>query len=74
MASTFQFEKKIKDLEKIVEILERGDQPLEKTIQQYEKGVGLIKDCQQALDKANHKVMILKENELEPFQPHDKED
>jgi exodeoxyribonuclease VII small subunit len=68
------FEESLKQLEKIVEQLERGDLPLEESIRLFEDGVKLSSTCKQELDAAEAKVQILiKERDgsmrSEPFPP-----
>ena len=53
------FEKSLEDLEKTIEHLETGDLTLEESIKQFEKGVSLIKSCQNALNQADNKIRIL---------------
>lgn len=65
--STPNLEKSLGQLEDVVQQLEDGDIPLEKALQQFEKGVKLSRDCQQALDSAEQRVKILIENELQDF-------
>ena len=67
--AAFQFEKKFKYLEEIVESLEQEDLSLEKAITQFEKGMRIIKECQQALGEAEQKVSILQNDSLEEFLP-----
>ncbi len=60
------FEASLKELESIVETLERGELPLEKALEMFERGVKLSRSCQQRLDEAERKVEILvKANEGE---------
>jgi exodeoxyribonuclease VII small subunit len=66
--STPNLEKSLQQLEDIVQQLEEGDIPLEKALQQFEKGVKLSRDCQQALDSAEQRVKVLIENELQDFE------
>lgn len=66
--STPNLEKSLQQLEDIVQQLEDGDIPLEKALQQFEKGVKLSRDCQQALDTAEQRVKVLIENELQDFE------
>lgn len=47
------------DLETLVEKMERGDFTLEESIQQFERGMQLARQCQQALKNAEQKVMKL---------------
>jgi exodeoxyribonuclease VII small subunit len=53
------FEESLKQLEKIVDQLERGDLPLEESIRLFEDGVRLSSACKQELDAAEGKVQIL---------------
>ena len=53
------FEESLKQLEKIVDQLERGDLPLEESIRLFEEGVRLSTACKQELDTAEGKVQIL---------------
>jgi exodeoxyribonuclease VII small subunit len=66
--STPNLEKSLQQLEDIVQQLEEGDIPLEKALQQFEKGVKISRDCQQALDSAEQRVKVLIENELQDFE------
>lgn len=52
-------ERALAELETIVEQMESGQMPLEKSLQLFEKGVGLLKQSQQALTQAEHQVKIL---------------
>jgi exodeoxyribonuclease VII small subunit len=53
------FEESLKQLEKVVDQLERGDLPLEESIKLFEDGVRLSSACKQELDAAEGKVQIL---------------
>ncbi|MBB4077144.1 exodeoxyribonuclease VII small subunit [Bartonella fuyuanensis] len=50
------FEQALKQLEVIVENLERGDVPLEQSIDMYERGEALKKHCEKLLKVAEAKV------------------
>ena len=50
------FEDALKQLEKIVDALERGDVPLEESIRIYERGEALKKHCDTLLKSAEDKV------------------
>ncbi|NEV60719.1 exodeoxyribonuclease VII small subunit [Thiorhodococcus minor] len=67
------FEQALGDLEAIVDALEKGDMPLEASLAAFERGVGLTRVCQQALDSAEQRVRILTDArpdaEPEPFDP-----
>ena len=66
------FETALQELETLVEALEQGEQPLQESLQTFERGVALTRVCQQALDEAEQKVRILTshqaDSELEPFE------
>lgn len=68
-AATPDFEKALGDLEAIVEQLEQGDLPLDESLQAFERGVTLTRQCQVALRQAEQKVEILlrKTGQPEPF-------
>jgi exodeoxyribonuclease VII small subunit len=61
---TLDLEKTIGDLEALVEQLESGELTLDKSLEQFEKGVKLSRDCQAALTEAEQKVQILIDSEL----------
>ena len=50
------FEKALAELETIVQALERGDVPLEKSIELYERGNALKSHCDQLLKAAEARV------------------
>ncbi|HYM35920.1 MAG TPA: exodeoxyribonuclease VII small subunit [Steroidobacteraceae bacterium] len=52
-------EKSLAELEKIVERLEAGELSLDESLQQFERGVALTRQCQTALRNAEQKVEIL---------------
>jgi exodeoxyribonuclease VII small subunit len=53
------FEQSMRDLETVVEKLEKGDLPLEEALRYFERGVALTRACQNALKAAEQKVEIL---------------
>lgn len=58
------FEKSLSSLEKLVEELEQGDLPLEQALKNYEKGISLARECQNALKNAEQRVhTLMEENE-----------
>jgi exodeoxyribonuclease VII small subunit len=61
---SFDLEKSIGELEKIVEELEAGELSLDKSLKQFEKGVRLSRECQAALKDTEQKVQILVDSEL----------
>ena len=53
------FEQAMKQLEKIVQDLESGDMPLEKSIKTFEEGIQLSKFCSEKLDETEKRITIL---------------
>ncbi len=60
-----QFEQSLEALEHLVEQMETGDLSLEASLSAYERGVGLYRQCQQALQQAELRVRLLSD----PAQP-----
>jgi exodeoxyribonuclease VII small subunit len=56
---TPDFEKSLQELEQLVEKLERGDLPLDESMQTFERGFALARECQAALQQAQARVEIL---------------
>ena len=66
------FEKSLEELEQLVRDLEHGELTLEQSLATFERGVGLTRDCQQALKSAEQRVEMLVQNsdgsfETRPF-------
>lgn len=61
------FEESIKELEKIVASLEKGDIGLEESLDLFERGIKLSKACNEMLDKAEKKVSVLINGEKQDF-------
>jgi exodeoxyribonuclease VII small subunit len=59
MSKDVDFEKAMADLEGLVKTLEAGDMPLAKALEDFEKGVRLVKQCQTHLDQAKAQVDAL---------------
>jgi exodeoxyribonuclease VII small subunit len=53
------FEEKLAELEQIVRRLESDELPLEKALEDFEKGVALSRECRTILDQARKKIGIL---------------
>ena len=70
-SNELDFEAAIKELESLVERMEQGDQSLEQSLKDFERGVELTRTCQKALKQAEQKVQLLLEHsgqaELTPF-------
>lgn len=54
-----KFEEAIADLQQVVEQLESGDLSLEDSLAAFEKGVGLVRYCNQKLSEVEQKVELL---------------
>ena len=53
------FESSLKELESIVNKLEKGELSLEESLKLYEQGIKLVKFCSSQLDAAEKKIEIL---------------
>ncbi len=68
------FEEALEELEKIIRILEDGQTGLEEALNQYEKGVELLKTCYHQLNQAEKRILQLVEVDdeghpvLKPFE------
>jgi len=64
------FESAIRDLESIVDEIERGEIGLEKSMSEYERGMGLVARCREILAAAEQKVEELsRKGPTEPKPP-----
>jgi len=64
--SKLTFEQAIKQLTEIVGKIELGEIPLQQSLEQYEKGMELIKHCREILQKAEKRIeKITKEEKSE---------
>jgi exodeoxyribonuclease VII small subunit len=72
------FEESLKALEALVTQMEKGDLSLEESLQAFEQGVALTRDCQARLASAEQQVRKLMEDQgeilLEPFDPLENDD
>ncbi len=57
------FEAQLASLEQIVRELERGDLPLERSLELFEQGVKLSRDCQERLNEAERRIEVLLRDE-----------
>ena len=53
------FEAQLASLERIVRELERGDLPLEQSLELFEQGVRLSRECQERLNEAERRIEVL---------------
>ncbi len=61
------FESALQELEVIVQAMEAGNAPLEESLAAYERGVALLKHCQETLTVAEKKLQILENGTLRDF-------
>lgn len=64
--TAFDFEAALTELNQIVEQMEKGNQSLEESLQSFERGINLARNCQGALKSAEQKVKILTEQNGQP--------
>ncbi|WP_147651575.1 exodeoxyribonuclease VII small subunit [Vulcaniibacterium gelatinicum] len=66
------FEQSLEQLEQLVEKMEQGQMSLEESLAAYERGIGLYRKCQSALEQAELRVRLLSDPEQpERAQPFD---
>ena len=64
---TRTFEASLEALERIVHELEGGDLPLEKSLELFEKGIRLSRECQERLTQAERRIeVLLRDNQGRP--------
>lgn len=63
MAKKITFEDNLRELEEIVEKLEKSDADLDEVLKLYEKGIKLSFACDKALETAKQKILILSKGE-----------
>ena len=68
------FESSLEQLELIVHELEQGELPLERSLELFEQGVKLSRECQERLNQAERRIEILmRDNQgrstVRPFDP-----
>ncbi|MEY2168009.1 MULTISPECIES: exodeoxyribonuclease VII small subunit [unclassified Rhodanobacter] len=67
------FEHSLDELEQLVAKMEGGELSLDESLASFERGIGLYRHCQQALEQAELRVRLLLDPEApdsaEPFEP-----
>jgi exodeoxyribonuclease VII small subunit len=58
-AQSKSFETSLAALEKIVRELEKGELPLEESLELFEQGVRLSRECQERLNQAERRIEVL---------------
>ena len=67
------FEHSLDELEQLVARMEGGELSLDESLASFERGIGLYRHCQQALESAELRVRLLLDpdapDNAEPFEP-----
>ena len=67
------FESSLEELERIVKELEKGDLPLERSLELFESGMRLSTECKRLLEEAESRVELLTKRGTEtvalPYNP-----
>lgn len=70
--NTVDFEASLTELSTLVEAMEKGGITLEESLKKFERGILLVRTCQNALKQAEQKIQILTHQngatELAPFE------
>ena len=75
MANLSDLESSLKQVDELIEKMEHSDLTLEQSLNHFEQGISLIKNCQKILQEAEQKVQILIQTsnntteELKPYEP-----
>ena len=59
MASNIKFETALTELESVIAKLEDSNTPLDEALKLYEKGIALVRICNERLESAEQKIRIL---------------
>ncbi len=71
----FNFEKALEELEEIVSRLDSGELGLEQMLEEFERGIKLVRSCQKFLEQAQKKVeMLIADSEKLEFKELEEED
>jgi exodeoxyribonuclease VII small subunit len=72
-APAADFEHSLDELEQLVARMEGGELSLDESLASFERGIGLYRHCQQALENAELRVRLLLDPDApdtaEPFEP-----
>ncbi|MDZ4814504.1 MAG: exodeoxyribonuclease VII small subunit [Pseudomonadota bacterium] len=72
-AKVADFERSLDELEQLVGRMEKGDMSLDESLQAFERGVSLYRNCQGTLEQAELRVRMLMDpndpNSAIPFDP-----
>lgn len=65
MEDKITFEESMKNLEAIVTELEKGELSLDESVEKFEEGIKISKECNNILESAEKKISILLQNDEE---------
>lgn len=65
MAKKLSLEESFERLNDILQALQSGELTLEESFQKYEEGMKMIKNCSDAIDKVEKKLIVLDGSEQE---------
>jgi exodeoxyribonuclease VII small subunit len=68
------FDQSMQQLNDIVADLENDKLPLEESLQKFEEGIKLIRECESMLKQADQKIKVLIESQNNAFELKDYED
>jgi len=63
------FENALGELERIVQSMEDGEMPLESSLAAYQRGITLLKFCQDKLTAAEQTIKVLENGQLQTAAP-----
>jgi len=63
------YEAALAELEKLVQVIESGQLPLEQLLTGYKRGAELLAFCRGKLDAVEHQIKLLDEGTLKPWTP-----
>ena len=65
----------MKELESLVERMEQGEQSLEDSLKDFERGIALTRSCQKSLQETEQKIQqLIEKNGQDELVPFDDED
>ena len=65
MATNIKFETALSELETVIAKLEDSNTPLDEALKLYEKGISLVRICNERLESAERKIKILQSKDGE---------
>lgn len=72
LAPPADFETALAELERIVAAMEAGQMPLEESLNAYQRGVALLRQCNDTLTAAEKRVQVLEQGMLHDFDTGDR--